>query len=352
MKRTSRFSPLPEGELLNDLRLLIEEARRATAATVNAGLTMLYWKIGKRINQEILGGERGEYGAQTVAIVSQELQNAYGRSFSVKSLRHMMKFAETFDDETIVSAVRRQLSWTHFRELIYLNDPLQREFYTQMCRIEGWSTRRLRERIDSMLYERTQLSRKPEDLIRKELEELRESDLLTPDLVFRDPYVLDFLGLADTFSEKDLEGAILRELEGFLLELGTGFSFVARQKRMQIDNEDFYLDLLFYHRRLRRLVAVELKLEKFGPSDKGQMELYLRWLERYEMEPGEEPPLGLLLCAEGSHEQIELLRLDEGGIHVAEYLTELPSRQLFAEKLHAAVTTAKQNMEGREDAEE
>jgi predicted nuclease of restriction endonuclease-like (RecB) superfamily len=342
---SSKAAVSVEAALLNDLRSLIDEARSAVAVAVNAGLTMLYWRVGKRINEEILGGERAEYGEKIVHAVSAQLQAEYGRSFSEKSLRRMLQFAEVLPDGAIVATLSRQLSWSHFKEIIPLKDPLQREFYTEMCRIERWSVRTLRERIGSMLYERTAISRKPEETIRQELAALRDDDRLSADLVFRDPYVLDFLNLKDTWSEKDLEASILRELESFLLELGAGFSFVARQKRMTIDNEDFYLDLLFYHRRLKRLVAVELKLEKFKAADKGQMELYLRWLERYEMEPGEAAPIGLILCAEGSHEQIELLRLEETGMRVAEYLTELPARELLQAKLHAAVQAARARME-------
>ena len=334
-----------EQSLLTDLRRLIEESRMTTATAVNAELTMLYWRVGKRINEEILGGKRAEYGQEVIANVSAYLTLEYGRGFGEKNLRRMVQFAEAFPDREIVAALRRQLGWTHFTILIPIRDPLQREFYTEMCRIERWSTRTLRERIGSMLYERTALSRKPDELISQELGALRETETLTPDLVFRNPYILDFLGLADTYSEKDLEGAILHELERFLLELGTGFTFVARQKRMMIDHKDFYLDLLFYHRKLRRLIAIELKLETFSATDKGQMELYLRWLEQYETEPDEEPPIGLLLCAEGSQEQIKLSRLDESGIRVAEYLTELPSREVFIQKLHAAVTLAKAEVE-------
>ena len=210
-----------------------------------------------------------------------------------------------------------------------------------MCRIERWSVRTLREKIGGMLFERTALSRKPDELARKELAELRDEDRLTPDLVFRDPYFLDFLGLKDTYSEKDLEAAILREMEQFILELGAGFTFVARQKRIVIDGEDFYLDLLFYHRKLRRLVAVDLKLERFKAADKGQMELYLRWLEKYEMEPGEEAPIGLILCADKGDEQIELLQLDRSGIRVASYLTELPPKKLLEQKLHESARRAR-----------
>jgi predicted nuclease of restriction endonuclease-like (RecB) superfamily len=209
-----------------------------------------------------------------------------------------------------------------------------------MCRIERWSVRALRQKISGMLYERTALSKKPAKLAKIELQKLREEDRLTPDLVFRDPYSLDFLGLKGAYSEKDLETAILRELEEFLIELGSDFAFLARQKRMVVDGEDFYLDLLFYHRRLRRLVAIDLKLGKFAPSDAGQMEFYLRWLKKHEMRPGEEEPLGLILCAGKSDERIELFELAKRGIRVGEYLTELPPKKVLERKLHDAVRLA------------
>ncbi len=227
---------------------------------------------------------------------------------------------------------------------IRLKGDIQRDFYAEMGRIERWSVWTLREKIDGMLYERTAISKKPEKLIEKDLAALREEDRLTPDLVFRDPYFLDFLGLKDTFSEKDLETAILREMEGFILELGVGFSFVARQKRITVDNEDYYLDLLFFHRKLKRLIAIELKLGKFRAAYKGQMELYLRWLEKHEKEPGEKTPLGLILCAGKASERIELLELDKSGIKVAEYMTELPKRELLEQKLHKAVELARKRL--------
>jgi predicted nuclease of restriction endonuclease-like (RecB) superfamily len=201
--------------------------------------------------------------------------------------------------------------------------------------------RTLASRIDSMLYERTALSRKPEALIEQELLALRERGELTPAMVLKDPYVLDFIGLSDRYVERDLEDAILRELESFLLEMGAGFSFVARQKRLQIDGDDFYIDLLFYNRRLKRLVALELKLGRFRHAYKSQMELYLRWLDRHEREDGEQPPLGLILCAGKGDEQVQLLELDAAGIHVAEYLTELPPRELLHGRLQAAIESAR-----------
>lgn len=334
--------------LVGDIRELIEETRSAVAVTVNAGLTLLYWRIGVRIREDILGNERAGYGDEIVSTLSRQLTIEYGRGFSEKSLRHMIRFAEAFQDERIVSALMRQLSWTHFLSVIYLPDPLQRDFYVEMCRVEKWSTRTLQKKIGSMLYERTTLSRKPEELARIELESLREEDLLTPDLVFRDPYLLDFLGLKDSYQEKDLEAAILREMESFLLELGAGFSFIARQKRMTVDGDDFYLDLLFFHRGLRRLVAIELKLDKFRPDHFGQMALYLRWLDRYERKAGEEAPLGIILCSGKDDERIELLELGQSGIHVAEYLTELPPKELLQQKLHAAIEQSRKRLGNRE----
>ena len=336
--------PLP-GDLVGDIRRLIETARHNVAVTVNAGLTLLYWQIGNRICQDILKEKRAEYGKEIVATLSQELAKEYGSGFSYSALTRMVRFAEAFPDTQIVATLSRQLSWSHFKEILPLKKPLQRDFYAEMCRLERWSVRTLRKKVDGMLYERTAISKKPEELAKKELTALREEDRLTPDLVFRDPYFLDFLGLKDTYSEKDLETAILREMEGFILELGAGFSFVARQKRMAIDDEDYYLDLLFFHRKIKRLIAIELKLGNFKAAYKGQMELYLRWLEKYEREPGEETPLGLILCAGKTSEQIELLQLDKSGIKVAEYMTELPKRELLEQKLHKAVELARKRLE-------
>ncbi|ODU42433.1 MAG: hypothetical protein ABS92_10605, partial [Thiobacillus sp. SCN 63-374] len=253
-------------------------------------------------------------------------------------------------DEQILVSLIRELSWTHFIALIPLKDPLQRDYYAQMASAERWSVRTLRERIDSMLYERTALSQKPGETITQELAKMRDAQRMSPALVMRDPYILDFLGLRDTWQEGDLEAAIIREMESFLLELGVGFSFVARQKRILIDGEDFHLDLLFYNRKLRRLVAMELKVGEFKAAYKGQMELYLRWLDRHEREPEEASPLGIILCTGKKREQIELLELDKSGIHVAEYLTALPSRAVLVERLQQATQRAQLQIEQRQSS--
>ena len=276
-----------------------------------------------------------------MSTVSTQLTKEYGRGFELRNLRRMMQFAELFPDFQIVAPLARQLSWSHFIELLSIKNDLGREFYLTMAASENWSIRTLRNKIDSMLYERTAISSKPEEVIKTELANLRDNEILSPDLVFKSPYFLEFTGLKGVYSEKSLEDSLLVHIEHFILELGVGFTFVERQKRMIIDGEDFYLDLLFYHRKLRRLVAIELKLGKFKAAYKGQMELYLRWLEKHEMEAGEESPIGLLLCTEGSEEQIELLQLDQTGIRVAQYMTELPSRVLLYQQLQKIITEHK-----------
>ncbi len=347
-KITRREKPMSGGgRLLSDVRNMIEETRGATAVAVNAGLTMLYWRIGERIREETLKGKRADYGKRIRAELSRELTVEYGGSFGEKNLRRMIQFAEVFPDQEIVVSLIRQLSWTHFIALIPLKEPLQREFYAEMCRVERWSVRTLRQKIDSLLYERTALSRNPEAVVKHELEKLREENRMSPDLVFKDPYILDFLGMKYNCMESDLEDAILREMELFLLELGAGFTFVARQKRIQIDDEDFYLDLLFYHRKLRRLIAIDLKMGRFKAAYKGQMELYLRWLAEYETEHSEETPLGLILCAEGSREQIELLEMGKSGIHVAQYMIELPPKDVLKRKLRDAIARSRKQFDNR-----
>lgn len=341
ISRKQSAAILTPDALLAEVRHLIIETRQQTARMVNAGLTLLYWQVGDRVRREVLQYKRAEYGAELILTLSRELEPEFGRGFSEKNLRRMAQFSEVFPNREIVASLIRELTWTHFIALIPLKDRLQREFYTEMCRAERWSVRMLRRRIDSMLYERTALSKKPDALIEQELKELREEDRFTPDLVFRDPYILDFLGLKDTYSEKDLETAILREIEAFLLELGAGFAFVERQKRITLDGDDYYIDLLFYHRRLKRLVVIELKIGDFKPADAGQVELYLRWLDRNERQVGEENPIGIILCAGKKHETVEVLELESRGVHVAEYMTELPPRDLLERRLHEAVVRAR-----------
>lgn len=340
------------GTLAADIRQLIETARSRAAQAVNAELVMLCWQVGDRIRRDVLGQSRAGYGEEIVSTLSRQLTAEYGTGFSRQNLFHMIRFAEVWPERAKITELAPHLGWSHFKEIIYLQNEMARQFYAEMCRVERWSVRTLRNRVKSMLFERTAISRRPEATIRHDLQLLHEADKLTPDLVFRDPYVLDFLGLKDVYSERDLEAAILRELERFLLELGTDFAFVARQKRMTIGDEDFYLDLLFYHRRLARLIAIELKLGRFEAAYKGQMELYLRWLDQHERRrETEASPLGLILCSSKDEEQIELLQLNQGEIRVAEYLTALPEKRLLAAKLHEAVVRGKEQLLRDDDAQ-
>jgi len=333
-------------KLYNDISEIIETSRKNVAQTVNFTITILYWQIGHRINEDLLDGNRAAYGKQIVSQLATKLQMQFGkRGFQERNIRRMMQFAELFSDFQIVSEVATKLSWSHFIELLTIKEDIKQEFYMQMAVYENWSTKELRAKIDGMLFERTAISVKPEKIVRQELENLSKGEAFSPDLVFKSPYFLDFAGLKRVYSEKNLEDSLIIYLEQFIMELGVGFTFVERQKRMIIDGEDFYLDLLFYHRKLKRLIAIDLKLGRFKAAYKGQMELYLRWLDKYEKQEGENTPLGLILCAEGSKQQIELLQLEQSGIKVAEYLTELPDKQLLKQKIHAELIRKKNEIE-------
>lgn len=330
--------------LYDTIRKMVVQSKSAIAVTVNQQLTLLYWNIGKTIKAEILQNKRAGYGEQIVQTLSQKLTEEFGKGWTKQQLWNCLYTVETIPSKKIISTLSGELSWSHIKELVYIKDDLQREFYTQLCRNERWSVRQLRERIGSMLYERTALSKKPAKLIKDELKSLQNKQTVSPEVFFRDPYLLDFLGLRDTFSEKDLESAIIAELQRFIIELGNDFAFLARQKRIQVDGEDYYIDLLFYHRQLQRLVAIDLKLGKFKTAYKSQMELYLNWLNKYEKKENENQPIGLILCADKSDEHIELLELNKGNIRVAQYYTILPAKKLLQEKLHKAFAIAKEKM--------
>lgn len=325
---------ISENDLFIELSELIEQSKRQVAVQANSAVTVLFWQIGSRINQDILQNRRAEYGKQIVPTLSAQLENKYGRNFTEKNVRRMLRFAEQFTDFQIVVPLSRKLSWSHFVELLPLKTIEAKLFYAQNAADNLFGIRELRRQIALKAYERTNIADA----------QIIESTQI-PFNTFKDPYILDLLGLQNTFLEKDLEQAILQGLEVFILELGKGFAFVERQKRMIIDGEDFNLDLLFYHRKLKRLVAVELKLGKFQAKHKGQMELYLKWLDKYEKQEGENSPIGLILCAESSREQIELLEMHKDGIMVAEYWTDLPPKKQFEEKIHSLVAEAEERLE-------
>lgn len=333
-------TPAPLDPLHSELRDLIAASRQRLAATVNAELTLLYWRIGQRLHTEALGGERARYGDQLMARLGERLAQEFGRGFESKNLRRMVQFAQAFSDREIVATLSRQLSWSHLVALLPLKTETARQHYAAQAAQERWSVRELRHQIERKAYERQLIAS-------QQTEESEPTATASASLIFKDPYFLDFLGLRQGHDEADLEAAILRQLEAFILELGRGFAFVERQKRMVIDGEDFYLDLLFFHRRLRRLVAIELKLGRFKAAHKGQMELYLKWLDKHERQPDEEAPIGLILCAESSREQVELLQMHKDGITVAEYWTELPPKAELEQRLHEALQEARERLAQR-----
>lgn len=296
-------------------------------------MTMVYWYVGKRINEEVLQNERAEYGKQVIVSVTKNLTEKYGKGFQEKNVRRMMQFAEQFSNEQIVATLSRQLSWSHFVELLPLKKHEAKQFYAKRIAEESWSVHYTRKQIQQKTYERREVA---DAQLSVEKSDLKHT--------FKDPYFLDFLGLKEGYTENDLEAAILKELELFILELGKGFTFVERQKRMILDGKDFYLDLLFYHRKLKRLIAIELKIGEFKPAHKGQIELYLKWLNRYERMEGENQPIGLILCTEASSEQIELLEMHKDGIMVAEYWTELPPKEQLEQKIKEALQAARDRL--------
>jgi predicted nuclease of restriction endonuclease-like (RecB) superfamily len=333
-----------ENRLYTDVCNIIDGTRARVATYMNTEVCMTNWNVGKRIKEDVLYNQRAEYGKQIVKKLANRLTERYGNGWGEKKLRHCLRAAETFSENEIVYAARRQFTWTHIKTLTYVKDELARSFYMEMCRIEHWDTRTLEEKIDSQLYERTAISRKPEETIRQELAQIKENNKLLPDLIFRSSYFLDMLGLPDTFTERDLESAIISQIQQFIKELGTDFAFLDRQKRITVDAVDYYIDLLFYHRGLRRLVAIDLKLGKFKPEHEGQMLLYLRYLNKNERKEGEESPIGLILCSEGNTEHIEYLMLDEDSpIKVAQYYTQLPDKKLLSEKLRRAIAIAREH---------
>ena len=335
--------------LFTDIRLLIEDSRRRIASTINTELTMLYWNVGKRISEDVLKRKRAEYGKEVVRSLSRQLTKEYGRGWSRSNINRMIKLFELFPENRIGASAMPELSWTHIRKLITIADPLKRDFYIEMCRQECWSVRTLHERINSMLFERTAIAKKPDNQIRKAIVQAQECGEMEVDMILRTPYLLDFLKLDEDYYEHDLEKEILREMQRFLLELGTGFTFIESQKKMRIDNKVYSLDLLFYNRKLKRLVCIELKVDECKPSYKGQMELYLRWLNKNERQVGENAPIGIILCVgkKENEEQVELLEFDESGIHVAEYLTELPSKKELEEQLRMAIQRSRNLFENQ-----
>jgi len=336
MSINNELAIIDKQSLYSEVANLIDQSRRKMYSQANANTVQLFWEIGKRINDEILKNSRAEYGKQVIVKLSEQLVDKYGRSFAVRNLRRMMQFAEQFLDFEIVSALPTQLSWSHITEILPLKSREEQLFYLSEASNGLITQKELRNLITRKAFERKEIANN----------QISASALVPLDS-FKDPYLFDVLGLKDEYLESDLEEAILRELEKFILEFGKGFAFVERQKRMIIDGHDHHLDLLFYNRQLNRLVAIELKMGKFEAAYSGQMKLYLNWLNRYEKQKNEQTPIGLILCSEGGREEIELLEMDRDGILVAEYWTKLPPKAEFEQKIQQILSVTKEQLKQR-----
>ena len=322
--------------IFSNVAQIIESRKFNAVSVANSQVILMYWEIGTYINSAILGMERAEYGKKILSTVSTKLTENYGNPFVEANLYRMKRFATVFSDINTIADFVPFLSWSHFCEIMRIKDEQARLYYAKDAVERQLGIRELRKQIARKPFERQEIANT----------QLTKNSKI-PFNVFKDPYLLDTLGLRDNFLESDLENAILLELEKFILEFGSGFAFMARQKRIIVDGDDFKIDLLFFHRDLRRLVAIELKTDKFRPQYKGQMELYLKWLDRYERKEGENSPVGLILCTEASRNQIELLELDKAGIAVAEYWTSLPPKNLLEKKINEILTEAKERLERR-----
>ena len=337
---TNRIAQISDN-LYQGVSEIIDNAQQRVAVYVNAQSSMTFWNVGKYIIDDMDYQTYSAYGQKILATLSQRLMARYGKGYTYSALTRMMKVARIYGNREMFAMLSQTLTWSHFLELITIEDGTKRLFYQQMGIAEHWSVKQLRDKQDEMAYERSLIAAKPDDKIAKTLERICPQHM-EPDVVLKSSYVLDFLGLSGYYSEEELEAAISKQLENFILELGQGFAFLERQKRFTIDGTDYYLDLLFYHRKLKCLVAIDLKLGKFKPQYKGQMELYLKYIQKYDMQSGENLPIGLLLCSEGNTEHIELLMLDEDNIKVGQYTTYLPDKQWFIDKLNRSILIAKE----------
>lgn len=337
---TNRIAQISDN-LYQGVSEIIDNAMQRVAVYVNAQSSMTFWNVGKYIIDDMDYQTYSAYGQKILATLSQRLMARYGKGYTYSALTRMMKVARIYGNREMFAMLSQTLTWSHFLELITIEDGTKRLFYQQMGIAEHWSVKQLRDKQDEMAYERSLIAAKPDDKIAKTLERICPQHM-EPDVVLKSSYVLDFLGLSGYYSEEELETAISKQLENFILELGQGFAFLERQKRFTIDGTDYYLDLLFYHRKLKCLVAIDLKLGKFKPQYKGQMELYLKYIQKYDMQSGENLPIGLLLCSEGNTEHIELLMLDEDNIKVGQYTTYLPDKQWFIDKLNRSILIAKE----------
>jgi len=315
---------VPDDVLFAEIKGILDAARLNIARTVNSTLVRAYWEVGKHIVEyEQKGKFRAEYGKGILEELSRKLMAEYGSGFTLSNLKYMRQFYSSFP---IGHAVRDELSWTHWRTILKVQDEKARQFYIDECAKERWSTRQLERQINTMFYERLLASRDKE-MVKKEIQ-TSAPELLKPREIIRDPYILEFLGIpqGEHFLESDLEMLLLSKLQHFLLEMGKGFSFVARQKRISLDGNYFFIDLVFYNYLARCFVLVDLKTDILTHQDLGQMQMYVNYYTREMMNPGDNPPIGIVLCADKSDTVVKYtLPEDNHQIFASKYLTYLPT---------------------------
>lgn len=319
------------GTFIQDVKFIIGQARSQAVRSVEFYRVKMYWQLGERIfNEEQQGKERADYGTYLIRNLAKEIEPEFGSGFSVRILEQCRKFYRTFP---IANALRSQLNWTQYRYLIRIEDESKREYYIAEAAKNNWTARQLERQINSQLYERLLLSNDKERVLsvaRGEQQPEKATDII------KDPMYLEFLGLKreSAYYEKDLEQAIITQLQEFLLELGNGFTFVARQQRIHIDGDDFFIDLVFYNRLLRCFVIIELKTHKLTHQDLGQLQMYVNYYDRFEKLPEENPTIGILLAADKNDAVVKIsLPEDNKTILASQYELYLPSEEVLREQL-------------------
>lgn len=330
MKRESELKTPQSEDAYCSIRGYVIEAQGQVYTAVNAAMVTAYWKIGKSIFEACGENDRAAYGKQVLKYISERLTVEFGKGFDISNLRNMRRFYLTFP---IQDALRPELSWTHYRSLMKVSDAKARTFYLEECAKAGWSSRQLERQINTMFYQRMLASRDKES-VAAEIQTTEPKPEY--ERIIKDPYVLEFLDLPanEHFYESSLEQALIDHLQKFLLELGRGFSFVARQKHFNVDGQHFYIDLVFYNYILKCFVLIDLKTGLLTHQDIGQMQMYVNYYTRYQMNEGDNPPVGLLLCAQKSDTLVQLT-LPEGNqqIYAAKYLPYLPTEEELKREL-------------------
>ena len=319
--------------LYSTIRQVLQQARQNIARTVNNTIVRAYWQVGRHIVEYEQGGEtRAKYGEGIIKGLSQKLVAEFGNGFTATNLKLMRQFYIAFQNG---HALRDELSWTHYRSLLKVQNTEARLWYLNECIHENWSTRQLDRQINTLFYERMLASR-DKNTVRQEIQHT-EPKPLEPREIIRDPYILDFLGIpqGEHFLETDLEEMLITKLQHFLLELGKGYSFVARQKRISFDDKHFYIDLVFYNYLARCFVLIDLKTDELTHQDIGQMQMYVNYYTRELMNPGDNPPIGIVLCADKNDAVVRYtLPENENQIFAAKYMTYLPTKEEITKMLN------------------